>query len=222
MRIEVKGRNLPVNDELREHVTRRFSKIAKQVSDLAVLEIEVCKERNPANPENMVAEATLYLKGVTLRAKDASRDLNHSVNLVADELGRQVKRHRDKRRKRREQRAAAAARRCRRPRPRAGSCRRCSAASGAPYTGRMTILDRALRLGEGKQFKQYAKRVDRINSWEPELELLDDAELRQQADSLRERARGGESLDDLLPETFALVREDVAPRTWACATSTSR
>ena len=45
MRIEVKGRNLPVNDDLREHVTRRFSKIAKQVSDLAVLEIEVCKER---------------------------------------------------------------------------------------------------------------------------------------------------------------------------------
>jgi preprotein translocase subunit SecA len=71
----------------------------------------------------------------------------------------------------------------------------------------MTLLDRALRLGEGKQFKQYAKRVDRINSWEPELELLDDGELRAQADSLRERARNGESLDDLLPETFAVVRE---------------
>ena len=71
----------------------------------------------------------------------------------------------------------------------------------------MTILDRALRLGEAKQFKQYAKRVDRINAWEPELELLDDDELRAQADSLRERARNGESLDDLLPETFALVRE---------------
>src|SRR5215207_462504 len=53
----------------------------------------------------------------------------------------------------------------------------------------MTILDRALRLGEGKQFRQYAKRVDRINAWEPELELLDDGELRAQADSLRERAR---------------------------------
>jgi preprotein translocase subunit SecA len=71
----------------------------------------------------------------------------------------------------------------------------------------MTILDRALRMGEGKQFKQYAKRVERINSWEPELELLDDAELREQADGLRERARNGESLDDLLPETFAVVRE---------------
>ena len=106
MQIEVKGRNLPVTDELREHVSRRFAKIAKQVSELAVLEIEISKERNPANPDNQVAEATLHLKGVTLRAKDASRDLNHSVNLVADELGRQVKRHRDKRRRRREQRAA--------------------------------------------------------------------------------------------------------------------
>jgi putative sigma-54 modulation protein len=51
-----------------------------------------------------VAEATLYLKGVTLRAKDASRDVKHSINLVSEELGRQVKRHRDKRRGRREAR----------------------------------------------------------------------------------------------------------------------
>jgi ribosome hibernation promoting factor len=106
MRIEVKGRNLPVTDELREQVERRFDKVAKQVSELAVLEIELCAERNPANPANQIAEATLYLKGVTLRAKDASPDLRRSINLVADELTRQVKRHRDKRRKRREARAA--------------------------------------------------------------------------------------------------------------------
>src|ERR671920_564893 len=71
----------------------------------------------------------------------------------------------------------------------------------------MTLIDRALRLGEARQFKQYAKRVDRINAWEPELELLDDDELRATADALRERARNGESLEELLPETFALVRE---------------
>ena len=108
MRIEVKGRNLPVNEELREHVAKRFQKIEKQVSDLAVLEIEVSKERNPANPENMVAEATLYLKGVTLRARESSSDLQHSVDLVADKLARQVKRHRDKRRGRRERAAETA------------------------------------------------------------------------------------------------------------------
>jgi preprotein translocase subunit SecA len=71
----------------------------------------------------------------------------------------------------------------------------------------MSILDRALRLGEAKQFKSYAKRVDRINAWEPELELLEDEELREHADALRERARDGEPLEDLLSETFALVRE---------------
>jgi len=108
MRIEVKGRNFQVTDELREVVTRRFEKVDKQVSDLAVLELELSEERNPANPNHMVAEATLFLKGVTLRAEDASPEIKHSINLVADELTRQVKRHRDKRRNRREARAASA------------------------------------------------------------------------------------------------------------------
>src|SRR5215217_8419966 len=107
MRIEVKGRNLQVTDELREVVARRFEKVDRQVSELATLEVELSEERNPANPDYMVAEATLYLKGVTLRARNASRDSKHSINLVADELSRQVKRHRDKRRKRRESRALA-------------------------------------------------------------------------------------------------------------------
>jgi len=108
MRIEVKGRNLAVTDDLRALVERRFRKIDKQVSALAVLEIEVFEERNPANPNRHVAEATLRLKGVTLRARDASGELGHSVNLVSEELARQVKRHRDKRRGRRETRAATA------------------------------------------------------------------------------------------------------------------
>ncbi len=62
-------------------------------------------------------------------------------------------------------------------------------------------------MGEGKQFKQYESRVAAINEIEPEMKLLGDEELRDEADSLRERARGGESLEDLLPEAFALARE---------------
>ncbi len=107
MRIEVKGRNLPVSDDMREHVIKRFRKVDKQVSDLAELEVELIEERNPANPDSQVAEATLHLKGVTLRARDASRDMKHSINLCADELSVQVKRHRVKRRRRRAARAAA-------------------------------------------------------------------------------------------------------------------
>src|SRR5215210_2940315 len=62
-------------------------------------------------------------------------------------------------------------------------------------------------MGEAKQFKDYQKRVSRINDFEPEMELLDDGELRVEADKLRERARNGESLDDLMYEAFALCRE---------------
>ncbi len=107
MQIEVKGRNCPVTEELRERTERRLGKVAKQVSDLARVEVELYEERNPANPECYVAEVTLHLKGVTLRAKEATRDMDHSVNLAAEELARQVKRHREKRRARREARASA-------------------------------------------------------------------------------------------------------------------
>ena len=107
MQIEVKGRNCPVSEELRERVERRFQKVAKQVSDLARLEVELREERNPAIADGQVAEATLYLKGVTLRATASTRDMDHAVNLVSEELARQVKRHRDKRRRRREARAQA-------------------------------------------------------------------------------------------------------------------
>ena len=106
MQISVKGRNTTVPDELRAHVERRFAKISRQVSELARLEVEVSEERNPAIAARHVAEATLFLKGATLRARDASRDMAHSVNMVSEELGRQVKRDRDRRRRRREARTA--------------------------------------------------------------------------------------------------------------------
>jgi putative sigma-54 modulation protein len=105
MRIEVKGRNMSISEDVREHTAKRFEKIARQVSELAELELELTHERNPSIVEPQVAEATLYLKGVTLRAREASTDVKHSINCCADELAVQVKRHRDKRRKRRESRA---------------------------------------------------------------------------------------------------------------------
>lgn len=71
----------------------------------------------------------------------------------------------------------------------------------------MTILERALRVGESKKFKEFEKKVSRIGDFEAELELESDEELRERYAHLRERYAGGESLDDLLPESFALTRE---------------
>src|SRR5437763_269375 len=71
----------------------------------------------------------------------------------------------------------------------------------------MSFLDRALRIGEAKKFKDYERRVGQINGYEEELELYSEEELREAVDALRERARNGEPLDQLLNECFALVRE---------------
>ncbi|HET7445145.1 MAG TPA: preprotein translocase subunit SecA [Solirubrobacterales bacterium] len=71
----------------------------------------------------------------------------------------------------------------------------------------MDLVTKALRAGEGRKFKAYQKRSEAINRFEPEMEALSDEEIREVADELRERARNGTSLDDLLPEAFALTRE---------------
>jgi preprotein translocase subunit SecA len=71
----------------------------------------------------------------------------------------------------------------------------------------MSILDRALRVGEGKKFKAFERNVELINAFEPELELESDEELRQRYSDLRERHLDGAPLEDLLYESFALTRE---------------
>jgi preprotein translocase subunit SecA len=71
----------------------------------------------------------------------------------------------------------------------------------------MSLIDRALRIGEGKKFKQFEKLVELVNAFEPEMELLEDEELATEFAELRERAQNGENIDDLLPHSFALTRE---------------
>jgi preprotein translocase subunit SecA len=78
----------------------------------------------------------------------------------------------------------------------------------------MGLLDRALNMGESKQFRQHEKRVARIGDFEPELELESDDELLERMDALREHVRSqptddkiDAALDLVLPECFAIVRE---------------
>ncbi|TPW73591.1 preprotein translocase subunit SecA [Schumannella sp. 10F1B-5-1] len=69
------------------------------------------------------------------------------------------------------------------------------------------VLEKVLRVGEGRilrRLKNYAKAVDQL---EEAFEELTDDELRDETTQLRERYAAGESLDDLLPEAFAAVRE---------------
>jgi putative sigma-54 modulation protein len=108
MRIEIRGRNLEITDELRGHVTKRFRRVGRQVSELATLDVEVYEERNPSIADSQVAEATLHLKGKTLRAREASPQMSHTIHELAEDIRRQVKRHRELRRKRSQTRRAMA------------------------------------------------------------------------------------------------------------------
>jgi ribosome hibernation promoting factor len=104
MRIQLKGRGgATADEELLLRVEKKLEKVARQISPLAELTIEVREERG-----EQVADGALRLKGVTLRATERAPDMGRAVNLLADDLARQVKKHRDKRRGRREAQRAAA------------------------------------------------------------------------------------------------------------------
>ncbi len=71
----------------------------------------------------------------------------------------------------------------------------------------MPILDKISNIGEGRKLKNLESIAQLVNTFEPEIEDLSDDELRGKTVEFKERAGNGESLDDLLPEAFAVVRE---------------
>ena len=71
----------------------------------------------------------------------------------------------------------------------------------------MPVLDKLCNIGEGRKLKKLESIAQLVNTFEPEVEDLADEELRAKTGELQQRAANGESLDDLLPEAFATVRE---------------
>ena len=69
------------------------------------------------------------------------------------------------------------------------------------------ILDKLLRAGEGRLVKRLHAIADQVNALEEDFARLSDAELREETDRFRARLADGETLDQLLPEAFANVRE---------------
>ena len=71
----------------------------------------------------------------------------------------------------------------------------------------MGLLDKLLRAGEGKAVRELEKIAQQVNKFESSISTLDDSALRGKTDEFKERVSKGESLDSLLPEAFAVVRE---------------
>jgi len=71
----------------------------------------------------------------------------------------------------------------------------------------MSIVDKLLRAGEGRRLKTLERQVVEVTAFEPEISALSDDELRAKTDEFRERLADGETLDDIMTEAFAVVRE---------------
>lgn len=96
MQLQIKGKNLDVSDAIRTYAERKLAKLDKQLHDTTRVELELAVEKNPSVAENQIAEATVWLKGHTLRAREVTRDMKASIDELTEKLLRQVHEERDK------------------------------------------------------------------------------------------------------------------------------
>jgi putative sigma-54 modulation protein len=99
MKLLVRGRNVAVPEAVQAYAEKRLGKLSRQLDDddITRVELELFEARNPRVSDSHVAEATVWTKGPTLRAREASHDIYASIDLVAEKLARRVQKYREKR-----------------------------------------------------------------------------------------------------------------------------
>jgi putative sigma-54 modulation protein len=100
MRLHVKGKNHEVSESIRRYAEEKLGKLDRQLHELTQVELELCVEKNPSISANQVAEATVWTKGPTLRAREASTDMKASIDQLTEKLRRQIEHYRAKRSRR--------------------------------------------------------------------------------------------------------------------------
>jgi len=93
----VKGKNVEVSPSIREYAEHKLAKLARQLAEQTQIELELSEQRNPSIPASHIAEGTIFAKGSTLRAREATPDMKASIDQLVAKLERQVKRYRERR-----------------------------------------------------------------------------------------------------------------------------
>lgn len=94
MRLILKGRHVELVPSIRDHAARKLARLSDQLGDDVPVEVELSEQTRARH----VAEATVYTKGTTLRARASAKDLRGAIDRVARTLERQLVRYRAKRR----------------------------------------------------------------------------------------------------------------------------
>src|SRR5215210_2187627 len=100
MRLQVKGKNIEVSPSIRSYAEEKIGKLSRQLADPTSVEVELAIEKNPSIAASHVAEATIWTKGPTLRARESSSDMKASIDQLTDKLLRQIEHYRAKRSRR--------------------------------------------------------------------------------------------------------------------------
>jgi len=97
MQLNITFRHFDPIDSLKNYAREKVERVARFFDNersVARAEVELIHERNPSNPEPEVADATLFINGTVLKAREASTDMYASIDRMSDKLERQVRRYR--------------------------------------------------------------------------------------------------------------------------------
>ena len=96
MRLSIKGRNIELTPALKEYATEKLGKMTKIFDQIMGITVILSVEKNPSITNNQVAEVSVILKKGRIQAKEASESMYASIDLLADKVERQIKKHKTK------------------------------------------------------------------------------------------------------------------------------
>jgi putative sigma-54 modulation protein len=93
----VKGRHMEIRPDVREYAEEKIGRVAKILNGMVMtIEVELYHERNRSIDKDQVAEITVFTKGPTIRAREASTDMKAAIDLVSDKFEVQARKYKTK------------------------------------------------------------------------------------------------------------------------------
>ena len=91
MQLSITGRNLEVTEALRTYAAEKLGKVKKFLDGITAAHVILSVEKY-----RQIAEVTLHVRDLTIRAEESTPDLYSSINLVVDKIERQIRRHKER------------------------------------------------------------------------------------------------------------------------------
>ena len=96
MRLNINGRNITITTALRDYVEEKLGRITKHYDHVLNIEVTLGVIKNPSVQDNHFAEVTCSLNGAKIHVHEEAQSMYAAIDLLADKLDRQVKKHKDK------------------------------------------------------------------------------------------------------------------------------